>query len=72
LRRVEVLSINGPDLPITDAGLKVFETLPTLQVLALRGTQVSEEGLRDIRAKLPGLAVTVGKSEARPLVPRGS
>ena len=45
------------DTPVTDAGLEHLPALVGLRILDLRRTGVTEAGLRDLRRKLPDVAV---------------
>jgi hypothetical protein len=48
------------DTQVTDDGLKHLEGFTKLRSLNLRRTQVTEAGVRKLRAALPGTAISFG------------
>jgi hypothetical protein len=43
--------------PVTDKGLQIIEGLPALRDLDIRGTQVTDDGVRRLKMALPQLKV---------------
>ena len=50
--------VNCP--PITDAGLVHLQGLKTLKLLTLYDTQVTSEGIAELRKHLPGCKIETG------------